>query len=192
MKEELMLLGKVNWELGIYMHWKMVLKTMVLKTIDLLKNEIPFEEESVVLFEDVKTGLVLIDIINGFCTIGAGNLAPIEPNNQINEMIDELARLAKVFCNKKWPVLALLDSHYPGKLEHPYPHCIIEMVREGTKCNDKAKRLLRWISGSMEEYGSNVFVDWVKNNQIKAVSIWSITLPAMAESELNVMICSYL
>ncbi|KAL7249681.1 hypothetical protein ACSBR1_011795 [Camellia fascicularis] len=55
---------------------------MVLKTVDLLKNEIPFEEESVVLSEDVKTGLVLVDIINGFCTIGAGNLAPTEPNSQ--------------------------------------------------------------------------------------------------------------
>ncbi|KAL7198089.1 hypothetical protein ACSBR2_020580 [Camellia fascicularis] len=98
---------------------------MVLKTVDLLKNEIPFEEELVVLFEDVKTGLVIVDIINGFCTIGAGNLAPTMPNSQINEMIDESARLEKVFCNKKWPVLAFLDSHYPGKLEHPYPHCII-------------------------------------------------------------------
>ncbi|CAL5378198.1 unnamed protein product [Camellia sinensis] len=103
------------------------LHAMVLKTVDLLKNEIPFEEESAALSEDVKTGLVLIDIINGFCTIGAGNLAPAEPSSQINEMIDELARLAKVFCNKKWPVLALLDSHYPGKLEHPYPHCIIAL-----------------------------------------------------------------
>ncbi|THG17510.1 hypothetical protein TEA_011422 [Camellia sinensis var. sinensis] len=99
---------------------------MVLKIVDLLKNEIPFEEGSIVLSEDVKTGLVLLNIINGFCTIGPGNLAPTEPNSQINEMIDESARLAKVFCNKKWPVLAFLNSHYPGKLEHPYPpHCNI-------------------------------------------------------------------
>ncbi len=28
------------------------------------------EEESLVFFEDVKTGLVLVDIINGFCTVG--------------------------------------------------------------------------------------------------------------------------
>ncbi|KAL7218364.1 hypothetical protein ACSBR2_011602 [Camellia fascicularis] len=111
---------------------------MVLKTVDLLKNEIPFEEESVVLSEDVKTGLVLVDIINGFCTIGAGNLlisneiltrhrlfGTHRAQQSINEMIDESARLTKVFCNKKWLVLAFLDSHYPGKLEHPYPHCII-------------------------------------------------------------------
>ncbi|CAL5399073.1 unnamed protein product [Camellia sinensis] len=80
---------------------------MVLKTVDLLKNEIPFEEESVVYLK-------------------MSGLAPTEPNSQINEMIDESARLAKVFCHKKWLVLAFLNSHYPGKLEHPYPpHCII-------------------------------------------------------------------
>lgn len=44
------------------------------QTIDLLKNEIPLEQESVDLSQDVVTGLVLVDIINGFCTVGAGNL----------------------------------------------------------------------------------------------------------------------
>lgn len=47
---------------------------MVITTVDLLKNEIPIEEESVIITEDVKAGLVLVDIINGFCTVGAGNL----------------------------------------------------------------------------------------------------------------------
>ncbi|KAI8018014.1 MLO-like protein 14 [Camellia lanceoleosa] len=56
------------WEVEAY------LEQHELLTVDLLKNEIPFEEESVVLFEDVKTSLVLVNIINGFCTIGAGNL----------------------------------------------------------------------------------------------------------------------
>lgn len=47
---------------------------MVSQTIDLLKNEIPLEQEYVDLSQDVVTGLVLVDIINGFCTVGAGNL----------------------------------------------------------------------------------------------------------------------
>ena len=50
------------------------LENMVLQTIDLLRNEIPLEQETVNLREDVVTGLVLVDIINGFCTVGAGNL----------------------------------------------------------------------------------------------------------------------
>ena len=35
-------------------------------------------------------------------------------------------RLARVFCDKKWPVFAFLDSHHPDIPEHPYPpHCIV-------------------------------------------------------------------
>lgn len=47
---------------------------MVSHTVELLKSEIPLEQESVVLTEDTLNGLVLVDIINGFCTVGAGNL----------------------------------------------------------------------------------------------------------------------
>nr|GEW37548.1 hypothetical protein [Tanacetum cinerariifolium] len=56
-------------------------------------KETPLEEESVCIPEDVTTGLVLVDIINGFCTVGAGNLAPREPNDQILDMIDESLKL---------------------------------------------------------------------------------------------------
>lgn len=47
---------------------------MVSQTVELLKKEIPLDQESVVLAEDTVNGLVLVDIINGFCTVGAGNL----------------------------------------------------------------------------------------------------------------------
>ena len=47
---------------------------MVSQTVELLKKELPLEQESVELCDDVVTGLVLVDIINGFCTVGAGNL----------------------------------------------------------------------------------------------------------------------
>lgn len=47
---------------------------MVSSTIELLKEELPVNQESLVLSEDVKTGLVLVDIVNGFCTVGSGNL----------------------------------------------------------------------------------------------------------------------
>jgi hypothetical protein len=47
---------------------------MALSTMDLLKDELPVVQESLVLSEDVKTGLVLVDVVNGFCTVGAGNL----------------------------------------------------------------------------------------------------------------------
>ncbi|KAJ6309503.1 hypothetical protein OIU77_015294 [Salix suchowensis] len=178
---------------------------MLTQTVDLLKHELPLEQESVVLPEDVVNGLVLVDIINGFCSVGAGNLmflkndlsfeqesvvfpgddvtvlaivingvlAPREPNRQITGMINESARLARLFCDKNLPVLAFLDSHQPNKPEEPYPpHCIA-----GTE-ESKLVPALQWIEnepnvtirrkdcfdgylGSVEADGSNVFVDWI-------------------------------
>lgn len=42
--------------------------------VDFIKNELPVEQESLFLDGSVKTGLVLVDVVNGFCTVGAGNL----------------------------------------------------------------------------------------------------------------------
>lgn len=50
---------------------------MAPSTVDLLKDELPVVQESLVLSGDVKTGLVLVDVVNGFCTVGAGNLVII-------------------------------------------------------------------------------------------------------------------
>lgn len=47
------------------------------QAIDLLKEELPVEQDSLVLSGDVKTGLVIVDVVNGFCTVGAGNLVHI-------------------------------------------------------------------------------------------------------------------
>lgn len=39
-------------------------------------------------------------------------------------MVDESVRLARAFCERKWPVFAFMDSHDPNIPEHPYPpHC---------------------------------------------------------------------
>jgi len=41
-------------------------------------------------------------------------------------MVEESAKLAREFCDRKWPVLAFIDSHHPDIPERPYPpHCII-------------------------------------------------------------------
>jgi len=69
-------------------------------------------------------GLVVVDEVNGFCTVGAGNLAPPEPDAQVARMVEETDRLARRFAQEKRPILAFLDIHQPGKPEPPYPpHC---------------------------------------------------------------------
>ncbi len=70
------------------------------------------------------TGLVIVDEVNGFCTVGGGNLAPVAPDAQIAAMVERTDRLARAFTAQRWPILAFLDTHEPGKPEPPYPpHC---------------------------------------------------------------------
>lgn len=72
-----------------------------------------------------EAGLVIVDEVNGFCTVGCGNLAPSAPDDQIARMVERTDALARSFRAKKLPVLAFLDTHEPNKPEPPYPpHCI--------------------------------------------------------------------
>jgi hypothetical protein len=69
-------------------------------------------------------GLVIVDEVNGFCTVGAGALAPPAPDAQVASMVEETDRLARRFAAEKRAILAFLDTHQPGKPEPPYPpHC---------------------------------------------------------------------
>ncbi|XVE83056.1 hypothetical protein DITRI_Ditri16bG0056500 [Diplodiscus trichospermus] len=159
---------------------------MVSATIDLLKKDLPLEEGSLVLSQEVKSGLVLVDVVNGFCTIGAGNLAPMQPDKQISDMVEKSVRLARLFCEKKWPIFAFIDSHHPDIPEPPYPpHCIsgtdearlvpaLQWLEIEPNATLKRKDCIDGFLGSIEKDGSNSFVDWVKNNQIKAILVVGI------------------
>ncbi|XVF59105.1 hypothetical protein PTKIN_Ptkin07bG0248100 [Pterospermum kingtungense] len=163
---------------------------MMSTTMDLLKKDLTVEEGSLVLSQDVKTGLVLVDVVNGFCTVGAGNLAPRQPDKQISDMVEESVRLARLFCEKKWPVFAFIDSHHPDIPEPPYPpHCIagtdearlvpaLQWLENEPNATLKCKDCIDGFLASIEEDGSNLFVDWVRNNQIKAIYVyWILYLP---------------
>ncbi|XP_068655470.1 nicotinamidase 1-like [Aristolochia californica] len=155
--------------------------------IDLLKNELPFEDdEELVLSETLRAGLVLVDIVNGFCTVGAGNLAPTEPNKQISLMIEESVNLAKEFSKRKWPIFAFLDTHYPDKPENPYPpHCIIgsgeenlipalEWLEKDPNVTCRRKDCIDGFIGAINEDGSNTFINWVKTKKIQLILVVGI------------------
>ncbi|CAN0858302.1 Nicotinamidase 1 [Linum grandiflorum] len=154
--------------------------------IDLLKSQLPIEEEAFVVNGDIKTGLVMVDIVNGFCSVGAGNLAPRQPNKQISEMVEESARLARIFCHNQWPVFAFIDSHHPDIPEPPYPsHCIagtdeaklvpaLQWLENEPSATLRRKDCIDGFIGSVEKDGSNLFVDWVVNNQLKAILVVGI------------------
>ncbi|RWR77320.1 nicotinamidase 1 [Cinnamomum micranthum f. kanehirae] len=155
---------------------------------EMFKDDLPFQEEGpFILSEDMKDiGLVLVDPVNGFCTVGAGSLAPTEPNKQISVMIEECVRTARVFCDRNWPVFAFLDTHHPDKPEPPYPpHCIIGSGEENLvpalhwlesdpNVTIKRKDCINGFIGSMEKDGSNTFTKWVEANKIKVILVLGI------------------
>ncbi|KAL4201108.1 hypothetical protein AMTRI_Chr02g214500 [Amborella trichopoda] len=159
---------------------------MVAPVFDLLKAELPLQEESFFISPSKRTGLVLVDINNGFCTPGAGNLAPREPNKQISRMVDESVRLARIFSKKKWPMLAFLDTHHPNKPEPPYPpHCIagsgeenlvpaLQWLEKDPNVTIQRKDCINGFIGCIQNDGTNTFVDWVKANMVQAILVVGI------------------
>jgi nicotinamidase-related amidase len=153
--------------------------------IDLLRSAAPVRPDGDHLLT-TRTGLVLVDVVNGFCTVGAGNLAPVTPNKQIEKMVDEAGRLAKVFCDRNWPVFAFLDTHYPDKPEPPFPpHCIIgsgeenfvpalEWLENDPNVTIRRKDCIDGYLASFEKDGSNVFGDWIAKFQIQTVLVVGI------------------
>lgn len=134
-----------------------------------------------------RTGLVIVDIVNGFATVGAGNLAPPVPDAQVSHMVAETVALSRAFLASGRPVLAFLDTHEPGKPEPPYPpHC-----EKGTG-EEKLVPALAWLEGADgvtlvrkdcingfvgaidPATGRNAVVDWVNGNGLEAVLVVGI------------------
>ena len=131
-------------------------------------------------------GLVIVDEVNGFATVGAGYLAPPIENPQVTGMVAETDRLARAFSLRSWPILAFLDTHVPGKAEPPYPpHC-----EAGTGQEDLVPELL-WLEkdanatlvrkdcingfvGAIAPDGSNRSVDWVNRHKLEQILVVGI------------------
>jgi len=133
-----------------------------------------------------KVGLVIVDEVNGFATVGAGYLAPPVENPQVRRMVAETDRLAREFSRRSWPVLAFLDTHVPGKPEPPYlPHCeagtgeenlVPELAWLETDANATLVRkdCINGFVGAMAPDGSNRVVDWVKRHGLEQVLVVGI------------------
>ncbi|PQM36156.1 hypothetical protein Pyn_04562 [Prunus yedoensis var. nudiflora] len=148
---------------------------MVQQIIVLIEEELPVLQTSLVLTGDVKAGLVLVDVVNGLLEIWYIRLmdscttpAPRQPDKQISEMVDESVRLARAFCDRKWPVFASLDSHHPDIPEPPYPpHCIagtdegklvpaLQWLESEANVTLRCKDCIDGFLGSIEKDGSNI------------------------------------
>ncbi len=131
-------------------------------------------------------GLIIVDEVNGFATVGAGNLAPQTPNEQVSTMVSETNRLAHSFIEQGMPVLAFLDTHESGKPEPPYPpHCErgtgeeelvpeLKWIEKEPLATLVRKDCINGFIGSFQPDGSNSIIDWVKENSVKNVLVVGI------------------
>ena len=130
-----------------------------------------------------RCGLVLVDVVNGFCTVGSGPLAPTGPDERISGMLEEACALSHQFVGRSWPVLAILDCHEPGIPEPPYPrHC------ERGSGQDLLVPSLAWLEsspgvtllrkdcinafvGAMVDGGRNRIIEWIFNNKLQTIVV---------------------
>lgn len=132
------------------------------------------------------TGLVIVDEVNGFASVGCGNLAPPAENPQVNRMIEETNRLAREFQSQGWPVLAFLDTHEPGKPEPPYPpHCEkgtgeeelvpeLKWLEEEQAATLVRKDCINGFIGAFRPDGGNSLVDWVNEHGLDRLLVVGI------------------
>jgi nicotinamidase-related amidase len=132
------------------------------------------------------TGLVIVDEVHGFCTVGCGPLAPAAPNAQVSRMVERTVTLARRFDDAGWPIAAFLDTHIPGKPEPPYPpHCEVgtgqeNLVDELSWLDGSANALLirkdciNGFVGAIGPDGRNRIADWIAGNRLKAVLVVGI------------------
>jgi nicotinamidase-related amidase len=132
------------------------------------------------------TGLVIVDEVNGFATVGAGPLAPARENTAVSRMIEETDRLARDFATRDWPILAFLDSHQPGQAEPPYPpHCEIGTGQENLvpalawleDCRQAQlmrKDCINGYIGAERADGGNVVRDWIARHQLRSIVVVGI------------------
>lgn len=150
-----------------------------------LRDTMPLETEPLVI-DGQRVGLIIVDEVNGFATVGAGNLAPPVENPQVSRMVSETDRLARGFTQRALPVLAFLDTHVPGKPEPPYPpHCeqgtgeeelVPELKWLETEPNATLVRkdCINGFVGAMMADGRNLVVDWVNSNGIEDLLVVGI------------------
>lgn len=159
---------------------------MGLDPLDLLRLELPLHLQPFPLPANSRIGLVIVDEVNGFCTVGCGNLAPVSHDDQIFRMVAETDKLAKEFSTRGWPILVLLDTHDANKPEVPYPpHCIkgsgeeelVPALQWLDSCKNVSmlqKDCINGFVGGLQKDGTNRVVDWVKDNQIEMMLVVGI------------------
>ncbi|WP_020179016.1 isochorismatase family protein [Methylopila sp. M107] len=133
-----------------------------------------------------RAGLVVVDAVNGFCTPGAGPLAPIAPDAMIDAMVFEIERLSRAFLDAGRPVFAFRDTHEPDRPEPPYPlHCIrgsgqellvppLAFLEDTPGATVIEKDVINAFIGAIRADGSNALVEWIVGADLEAIVVVGI------------------
>lgn len=83
---------------------------MVSPALGLLNEQLPVREEPLVLSGDVVTGLVLVDVVNGFCTVGAGQMVMLSILHELFSLLIS----SYSFCYRyRWGKRLIPSDCYP-------------------------------------------------------------------------------
>ena len=145
---------------------------------------IEFQEVDFRFASGKRPGLVIIDEVVGFCTVGAGNLAPRTHDQTIIDMVINTNLLANVFADFRWPIWAFRDEHLPDVPEPPYPpHCIkgtgeellVPELRWLEKCDYARVAPKRCINGFVGAIKSEAILSEGKNDIIQWINSYKIS-----------------
>ncbi len=153
--------------------------------LDMLRRHMPIGLGALALRE-AGTGLVIVDEVNGFASVGCGNLAPPAENPQVTGMVEETDRLARAFRAQGWPILAFLDTHEPGRPEPPYPpHCekgtgeeelvpALKWLEDEAAATLVRKDCINGFVGAIGRDGGNRVTAWINEHQLRRLLVVGI------------------
>lgn len=148
-----------------------------------LRDEMPLNISEADL-TNKRIGLVIVDMVNGFCEPGAGNLAPPAEDPVIEKIITRINSLSWYFIHKlRRPILLFTDAHDPGKPEPPYSrHCekgsgeeeLIDELEWLENRPDLATVVHKdclngYVGATDKEDGKNKLLEWIKKHQIETL-----------------------
>lgn len=144
--------------------------------LEMLKYEMPICMSRVSLAA-TKPGLIIVDEVNGFCTVGMGNLAPKKFDASIAGMVILSNWLACMFAANYYPIWAFRDEHDPAIPEPPYPphgikgsgeELLVRELRWLNRCRFATvvgKRCINGFIGAISDEG-NTLVTWVNEHEL--------------------------
>ena len=148
-----------------------------------LKEQMPIETVDF-NSENQRSGLVMVDLIKGFCEPGAGNLAPVSFDPVTDQCVKSSNEVAVVFAQRKMPILVLMDAHDPNKLERPFlKHAVkgtheAELMPELTWLYDEPMATLiekdcinGFVAGLVGYTGGNLVLEWMNKNKLDVLVV---------------------